>query len=504
MNKTLFVFVAIFVLLNVSFVGALQINSNIKTDDFRSIVLDDFDPLVDIVVFFEVLAIRPLDKIDLFSDPDFYLKVFIDGEEFVSPTWHDTIHLYDCWNISKNVDDSKEVVDIRVELWDWDSLRPKRCDISGDINWFDTGFTIDLEYNIKTGLWYGDDYNVGDPSGFGRLCGCDDGSIYKDENDCEVYFNIYQNDFDSDEIPYFVEEYVYKTDPEVSNLGEDLDKDSVPIEWEHRWGFNPLLWEDHRNYDPDDDSLNNTEEFLVAKYGSDPYRRDLFLEMDFMEDENTGKRLSVRDRTFELMKDPFQRRNIVFHIDYDNKQGGDLIPFDNYTETNEMFEIYNNYFIQNEEDRWKRGIFHYAIVVHTRTPSMAFSGDVPPHLGYFRGTNSFIIAYTMVTHFHKKYFEIQDLDFMFATSFVHEMGHNFGLRWGDPFGVDLNRGRFPWQLLYWLTGRYKSIMNYRYVFTILDYSDGSHGFGDYNDWANLDFSHFEYPEEVVVSTNKIN
>jgi hypothetical protein len=270
----------------------------------------------------------------------------------------------------------------------------------------------------------------------------------------------------------------------------------VPIEWEHRWGFNPLLWEDHENYDSDDDSLNNTEEYLTSSYGSDPYRRDLFLEMDIMEDNATGHKLGVPDSTFELMKDPFNRRNIVFHIEFNENQGGEMIPFDNYTETEEIFDIYNDYFLHNDTNNWRRGVFHYGVVVYKRSPSMAFSGDVYPYLGYFPGTNGYVISFGMVNHFYNLDYVVKDLDFLFAASFVHELGHHFGLRWGDPFGVDCNWGRYPWQFNYWFFGRYKSIMNYRYVFKILDYSDGSHGFNDHNDWGNIDLSFFEKPDNV--------
>jgi len=42
-------------------------------------------------------------------------------------------------------------------------------------------------------------------------------------------------------------------------------------------------------------------------------------------------------------------------------------------------------------------------------------------------------------------------------------------------------------------------MNYCYTYRILDYSDGSHGRNDFDDWGNLDFyffknSHFEWPK----------
>ncbi|HEC82463.1 MAG TPA: hypothetical protein ENI53_01075 [Thermoplasmatales archaeon] len=65
----------------------------LKTNNMGK-VEEDFDPLVDIIVTVEIKEIRSLetkylgrtiDKIDEFSEPDFYVKVFINGEEFKSP-----------------------------------------------------------------------------------------------------------------------------------------------------------------------------------------------------------------------------------------------------------------------------------------------------------------------------------------------------------------------------------------------------------------------------------
>jgi hypothetical protein len=34
-------------------------------------------------------------------------------------------------------------------------------------------------------------------------------------------------------------------------------------------------------------------------------------------------------------------------------------------------------------------------------------------------------------------------------------------------------------------------MNYRYNFKIVDYSDGAHGFMDYDEWSILDLERFQ-------------
>jgi hypothetical protein len=470
---------------------------NIKEDNEIIIILDDFDPLVDINMTIDILAIRALDKIDLFSDPDFFLKVTINDEDFKSPIWTNIRNLYDCWTITTDVPDDIENVKIQIELWDSNNNINRKCDISSEENADEDGDSLEIIYNIGTGIWSGDDYNTGDSSGYGRGCGSGDGSIYKDENDCEIWFNIYQNDFDNDSIPYWIETNVYGTDPTVNDIGKDLDNDGVPIEWEHRWGFNPLLWEDHKHNDPDGDSLNNTEEYVTSNYGSDPYRKDIFLEVDFMEYENNSAQIETLKKAGELVKNPYHRRNIIFHLDIGEGDGGEVIPSDNESSFEELIELYKNYFIHNNSQSWKRGIFHYALIVEYCTlGAFGFSADVWPYWGYIRGTNCFAIGKTTI---QKKvnFFRTTDENII-ACLFVHEMGHNFGLRFGKPWGCDIRGSSNPFRLSFWIFRNYKSVMNYRYTYFILDYSDGSHGRRDYDDWAHLDLTWFEYVDSDPI------
>jgi len=302
---------------------------------------DDLDPLVDISLTVDILAIRALDEIERCSDPDFFVNLIINNEEFTSPTWNDQNYLYDCWSVTTDVPDDVETVSVTIELWDSNNALNEKCDISENPNTISDGYFVNLIYNLKTGHWYGDDYSIGDKSGYGRVCGCGDGSIYTDENDCELWFNIYQNDYDNDTLPYWVETNVYGTDPEIDNIGEDADEDGCPIEWEHRWGFNPLIWDDHENYDPDGDSLTNIEEYLTKNFGSDPFRQDVFLELDYMEESPDGTISVIPEESKELLKNPFHRRNIVFHIDSGEVDGGEILPFDDNVVFDEVREIYN-------------------------------------------------------------------------------------------------------------------------------------------------------------------
>jgi len=490
MKKTSITLLIALILLN----GLSPIVSSMKIASFEDTKLEiceDFDPLVDIEITFEILEIRALDKIDLFSDPDFFVKVSIDNEDYTSPIWNDTSYAYDCFNITKDVADEKEIVNISIQLFDWNSNGNEVCDISKKPNYLEDGLNISIKYNIKTGHWSGDDY-CGDSTGYGRVCGTSDGSIYEDELDCEIFFDIYQNDFDNDSLPYWVENNVYGTNPLINNIGEDEDNDDIPIEWENRWGYNPFIWDDHHSYDPDDDSINNYEEFLTQNWSSDPFRRDVFLEIDYIDEKTTdGKLKTVSNKGIEMLKNPFHKHDIIFHVDNGEECGGEIVPYDSKSTFEEVKEIWNEYFMNNDNENWRRGVFHYAIFVHEITPvGFAFSGDVPPYMGYLPGTDAIVIGNTLVEQ-KARLLPFKDNDYIYASLLMHEMGHNFGLRWGHPFGVDARSTLYPWRLGYWFYGSYKSVMNYRYTYLILDYSDGSHGIIDHNDWEAIDLSYFE-------------
>jgi hypothetical protein len=122
-------------------------------------------------------------------------------------------------------------------------------------------YEVNLVYSIKTGYWTGDDYCSNEPSdfdlsGYGRLNGCDDGTYYQNDRDCELIFDITQNDEDGDGIPTWTEKYIYHTDPNINNTGWDNDSDGVPIEWEWKWGnsiyfhYGHHQWEYYWFYDP--------------------------------------------------------------------------------------------------------------------------------------------------------------------------------------------------------------------------------------------------------------
>jgi hypothetical protein len=128
-----------------------------------------------------------------------------------------------------------------------------------------------------------------------------------------------QTDFDKDGFPYWLEVNMYNTSPLINNRGGDADDDGIPIEWEYKWGYrlgydhhhdtyahyweyDPFIYNDFKAIDPDDDSINNYEEYLTSQYNSDPTRKDIFVELDQMQAGSNGEIESILpERSKELI-----------------------------------------------------------------------------------------------------------------------------------------------------------------------------------------------------------
>ncbi len=493
----------------------------------------DLDPLCNVEVTFELKKIRSLErtdhqinsikKIDLFSDPDFYVKVFINDVEFVSDVWRNTKYVYDPqWSATLDVPEDQEFVNIKIQLWDWNVGADKLCDIS---SFFDDkpiiNYDVEVNYSIASGHWFGDDFvNIGswqfDPSGYGRLNGCDDGSYYENERDCELWFDIYQTDPDGDNIPYWTEVNVFETDPEVNNTGEDFDDDGCPIEWEHKWGhqmwydhqsgdtyhwwaYNPSEYDDHSNFDDDRDGLDNVEEYMTSQWYSDPYRKDLFVEIDQMEEGPDGLMVQLLDGSKERLTTAYDSRNIVYHLDNGDMGGGELIPFtDKELTRDDLSEYYLNYFLHGKSDNWRRGVFHYVLHVYDAGwAGYVFHNENNNYIDSCQVSSKYLEEFTLKNPIYnllrRKTFNIQEQrEMVYAGVIMHEVGHTLGIFNGNTPGCDDQNTYYPWQANYWKYGPYKSVMNYRYTYSgLLDYSDGSRGKNDFDDWDLIDLTRFD-------------
>ena len=534
MKKHIVVFITIIFMLSlcITTVSAsyVQIKTNTTTGTLEDTDLDPLDPAVNVTVTinkirslaknYQSLTSRfwnpTISKIDLFSDPDFYVNVIINEQEFKSPIWYNTKYVYNPnWSATKNVPKDQEFVNITIQLWDNNPLGiDQLCDISGNSEERPNSRDLQLQYSIKTGHWTGDDY-VGtfffggsDPSGYGRANGCDDGSVYQNDRDCELWFDINQTDYDGDNIPYWTEENIFHTDPTVNNKNDDPNNDGIPLWWDFKWGFtqsfhhggpdgysfeynwtyNPFTSSNYSNLDPDNDGLSNLEEYLTSQWDSDTFRKDLFIEMDQMTGGPNGEPASIfPNGAKELLRTAYDKHNIVYHLDDGTwvDTGSEMIPFDNLTtggwghnvSNNELQQIYNDYFLHGNQSNWRHGVFHYGVVVYQCSLAN----------GNMFGGDAFQISSNGLSN-KTKGKPLADLDVIYASAFMHETGHTLAIE--NP-AVDNPNSKYIYQLGWWQWRHYKSVMNYGYMYLIVDYSDGSRGKNDFNDWVTIDLTAFD-------------
>jgi hypothetical protein len=175
-----------------------------------------------------------------------------------------------------------------------------------------------------------------------------------------------------------------------------------------------------------------------------------------------------------------------------NGGGGDYVRYyDVISQDSGMnLHYYNNNF---GDDR--KGIFRYCIIAnmagfchpakYNRYDIFAISTDHTPL--YFILSK----AYTPRTH-----------GLLLASEFMHELGHSLGI---GPWNVGGNdnstyaEGPAAKQKYLEEWGNYRSVMNYYYFFdySVVDYSDGTHGEGDANDWEMFDLTYFQRDSAVI-------
>ena len=458
----------------------------------------DIDPLVDLKITIDILKIRSLEHedpqldfrevIDPNNDPDFYTKVIVNGQSFTSDIIWNKRYIYNNpFSVTVNVPDTTENVDIKIQLWDAAEeyyMTDRLCDISPDNGTDTDAFDAEIVYNLKNGHWTGDD-ELKDASGYGRLNGCSDGTIYKKDRDCELWFDVTFNDFDSDGIPYFIEDTVYGTNPCENDSYKDFDLDNVSTWWEFKYGYDPFTFDDHKQLDPDIDGIKNYYEFITSKWYSDPFTRDLFLELDEMEEGPNGEISIFPNRAKEMLYTVHDRQNLVYHLDDGNlggPTGSELIPFDDLTDQSELYNIRDEFFYNTSPESWRKYVFHYGVLIWK---SNVVAGNA-------FGRNAFQISSRLLQDIVVK--KGYDRDVVFASAYMHETGHNL------KFYPIPGHHYLGWLMRIFLP-LYKSCMSYGMIYRMVDYSDGSRPFlgrffGDYNDWERMDLTYFLGDESI--------
>jgi len=287
----------------------------------------------------------------------------------------------------------------------------------------------------------------------------------------------------------FMEKEIENYKRKINLPGLDSDFDGVPNSWEEKWGYDPFSWDDHENLDPDKDALNNIEECYTDEYGSNPFYKDIFLEIDWMKstEPNVSNKPSI-ELTNKLVE-IFENHSINLHIDIGNLGGGKEIPASSLKYSfGRLQDQYWNYFLCNDLTNPRKGIFHYGIIC-----------DVCPDLNFpFIGWDN-LDSFAISAGWLKNIIPFVSRDRLIVGAIVHHLGHTLGLI-GDTYGGIDNLGTESiLSLQWWKYRNYESCMNYYWKYKILTYSDGTHGKGDFDDWGNLDFSffknsHFEWPK----------
>jgi len=160
--------------------------------------------------------------------------------------------------------------------------------------------------------------------------------------------------------------------------------------------------------------------------------------------------------------------------------GGEMIPFDESISHDELRNYYySNYFLHGDENNWRRSVFRYGLIVYD-------AGGA----GYNFRRGAFVIS--SISTEGKAIPNTQRIkDIVYASVYMHEAGHTLGIYHGNTPGCDAPDSARPRYPNFWKWGPYKSTMNYRYTYRLVDYSDGSRGRNDFDDWNRMDLTYFQ-------------
>lgn len=418
--------------------------------------------------------------------PSFYVKALFDEVNWESMEVNDWDTGFAGWQVNRFVEDETETVFITFQIIEKQSgiLIEKENVIE----------EFDITYDFRTGRWNGDD-SFNDSDGYGHYVG----------SDYEIWFGIYQTEQDGDNIPYWTEINVLGTDPTIDDSKLDPDNDGIPTSWEWKWGYDPFNWDNHSVLDPDGDGIENTEEYMLSKWLADPYHPEIYLEVDFME---KGPGLFAMEHIFWkesqwMLMDVFTPHGITVHIDDgwptgSTIGGGEFLPYiEEYIGplSGTLSGFYKYHFADE-----RKSVFRYVVIHHSGGWNFAQTNElhadvisIPSNYKFF----TTVYFPPAVTPRLKR--------LAMAVAVVHELGHSLSLNPDYCAGIDnssqVGRNNLPPiqkmqakrdARAYWDT--YESVMNYhKFGLYVLDYSDGTHGKHDSDDWAQIDLTFFQRP-----------
>ena len=416
--------------------------------------------------------------------PTFHFEAIVDDGLWIGDDFNDWDTGYVGWESLKDVEDEQETATVGFKIFETKNKLIGTEDIEME--------SFDVIYNFKTGRWSGDD-SFNDSDGYGHING---------EN-YEIWFSLNQFDVDSDGIPYWTENNVLGTDPWVDDSKLDPDNDSIPTSWEWKWGYDPFKTDNHTTLDPDLDGLENIEEYKMEKWLANPFYKEIYCEVDFMEKGHFYEMEHVLWKESQWMvMDRYSPHFITLHVD-DGWPGGPTNGGGEYLryipETIEPASGIASEFYKYHFSDERKGVFRYIFI---QAGEIGWNGAQDSN--WHPDTLSLPASRKLYIKMMRPIAVTPRLQRLtMAICFIHEMGHSLGVTYDVINGCDnksmVGRNDLPpLQKLkvkidainYWDT--YESVMNYnKFGHYVMDYSDGSHGVHDFDDWGFIDLTYFQ-------------
>jgi len=471
-------------------------------------VLDNrISPYTNQGLFIEVLRIRNrglMDKMLSFgtswkNPPSFYYTLKVDEKESNVKGHLGSLGVFNDWDtfgqeclVPFDIEEEQESSDVTIAV-----VEEVKSGLFGRRTTDVVKEEIHLNYDYLTGRWTGDDY-FKDKDGVGHYLG----ETY------EVWFNLYQSDYDHDGIPFWIEANVLHTNPAVDDsviqsyddYDTDPDNDGIPTSWEWKWDYDPFVWNDHGELDPDVDGIENIEEYQMRKYLSNPYQPDIYIETDGMEKKGILDTEHIfYEEAQQMIMERYAQHGINVYIDdgeptkWTDNGGGETLPF--LIDADDCIKQTLRFYTHNFPDE-RKGIFRYIILGHLNgghNHGLQYTTYDTCYIGNSIQARLLRMAFTQRVNI-----------IMVAKNVLHEMGHTIGLvpvifPGNDILGTDqINRRPSMSEEEYAkYAENYYSIMNYDYIYNkpffmsedrqyLFDYSDGSNGEPyDFDDWVHI-------------------
>ena len=479
-----------------------------------TIIDDRISPLENQGLVVEVLRIRHRGLLQKLitpgnswkNTPTFYFITNMDGLEYASKdvTQHGrtTEVLFHTWDtifqehkIMKDAEEEQETSTVTLTI-----VEQVKSGLFGRKTSDGERDSLMVTYDYRTGRWSGDD-NFKDYDGYGYYLG----------ETFEIWFNLYQIDYDNDFVPYWTEVNILGTDPTVDDSKLDPDGDGIPTVWEWKWEYDPFTWDDHENLDPDLDGLSNLEEYQMANWFADPFIQNMYIEVDVM---GRGGLFDPPHYLFEESKqgviERFAENNIKCFFDdgWPNSPingGGQVLPhIDKISvESGMMLQFYNNYFPEE-----RRGIFRYLVIGHGGGFSSTSKNNINDCMQILSFSAKFKPIDKIVNFIFKGVIPTERGNRIRLGSLIlHEMAHSCSVNdvtctFGGIDNMSYGNALFPNKNYKSTWGQYRSVLNYLYTNgpKVFDLSHGDNGPPyDQNDWRYMFVGYFQYNAELIAT-----